>query len=133
MPTTLRSHLNDLATEFADGVLRAIRTASLDDLLAEAGGRGRRAHVAGGGGDLPDPLGRKSGRLPRRSQANIEATLPKVVAAVKATRGKGLRAKEIRKTLKLDVREMARVLKEGLRTKRLKSQGRKRATIYRAA
>jgi hypothetical protein len=51
---------------------------------------------------------------------------------VKATRGKGLRAEEIRKTLRLDVREVPRVLKEGLRTKKLKSKGQKRATVYSA-
>jgi hypothetical protein len=45
----------------------------------------------------------------------------------------GLRAEEIRKTLGLDVREVSRVLKEGLRTKKLKSKGEKRATVYSVA
>lgn len=129
MPTSLRSHLNDLAESFTDGVLAAIRTASLEDLQTESGGRRRRGD---GGGGQPDPL-RKGGRLARRTQAQIEATLAKVVAAVRATRGKGLRAEEIRKQLGLDVREVPRVLKEGLRAKKLKAKGRKRATVYRTA
>jgi hypothetical protein len=128
MTTSLRSQLNELASRFTDGVLAAIRSASLEDLLAESGGRGR---VAGGGG-RPDPL-RKSGRLQRRTQEQIEAVLAKVVAAVRAAKGEGLRAEEIRRQLGLDVREVPRVLKQGLRTKRLKARGQKRATTYRAA
>jgi hypothetical protein len=130
MPTSLRSQLNDLAQSFADGVLAAVRTASLEDLLAESGGRGR-APRAGGGGQ-PAPL-RKGGRLARRTQEQIEATLAKVLAAVKSAGAKGLRAEEIRKNLGLDVREVPRVLKEGLRSKRLKAKGRRRATVYRSA
>jgi hypothetical protein len=131
MASSLRSHLNELATSFADGVLAAIRAASLEDLLAESSGEGRRAPGGGRGGQA-DPL-RKGGRLARRTQAEIEATLAKVLAAVRATHGKGLRAEEIRKALSLDVREVPRVLKEGLRTKRLKAKGNRRATVYRTA
>jgi len=135
MATSLRSQLNDLAQSFADGVLAAVRTASIEDLLAESGARGGRHSPGGGGGGQPDPLrkrGRLRGRLARRTQEEIEATLAKVVAAVTATRGKGLRAEEIRKALALDVREVPRVLKEGLRTKKLKARGQKRATTYSA-
>jgi hypothetical protein len=130
MATSLRSQLNELAQSFTNGVLDAIRAASLDDLLAES--RGGRRERADGGVVQPD-RSRKRGRLARRSQEQIEATLAKVLAAVKATRGKGLRAEEIRKSLGLDVREVPRVLKEGLRTKKLKAEGQKRATVYRAA
>jgi hypothetical protein len=45
----------------------------------------------------------------------------------------GLRAEEIRTALKLDVREVPRVLKEGLKTKKLKAKGQKRATTYTTA
>ncbi|HTQ45177.1 MAG TPA: hypothetical protein VMI75_20595 [Polyangiaceae bacterium] len=128
MQNSLRSQLNELAQSFADGVLAAIRSASLDDLLAESRG-GRRARGGGGGGQ-PDPL-RKGGRLARRTQAEIEAMLAKVLARVRATRGKGLRAEEIRKALSLDARELPRVLKEGLRTRKLKAKGQRRATVYR--
>ena len=123
MTTSLRSQLADLAQSFADGVLAAVRNASLEDLVAESG-KGRRAPGGGGGG--------KRGRLQRRTQAQIEAMLAKVVTAVKSAKGDGLRAEEIRKQLGLDVREVPRVLKEGLRTKKLKAKGQKRATTYRA-
>lgn len=127
MSTNLRDQLDQLAQSFTDGVLAAVRNASLEDLLAESGGRGRSRGEGGGG--QPDPL-RNGSRLARRTQAQIETVLAKVVAAVKATRGRGLRAEEIRKQLHLDVREVPRVLKEGLRTKRLKSAGHKRSTTY---
>jgi len=140
MPASLRSQLDTLAKNFANGVLAAIRTASLDDLLAESGGApgrspGRRRARGGGGGDQPDPLRTptakktKGGRLARRSPADIARTLEKAVALVK-TKKTGLRSEEIRKALKLDVREVPRVLKEGLAKKKLKSKGQKRATTY---
>lgn len=131
---TLRSRLQDLASSFADDVLAAIRTASLDELTGGGGeaGNGRRARVAGGGGQ-PDPLRTpktKNGRLARRSPEDIAKTLGLVIAALKGTKGKGMRAEEIRKFLNLDVREVPRVLKHGVETKRLKSKGQKRATTY---
>ena len=49
---------------------------------------------------------------------------------MKATKGKGLRAEEIRAALKLDRRELPRVLHEGLAKKKLRSRGAKRATTY---
>jgi len=122
----LHSQLADLAQSFTEGVLAALRRASLDDLLTESGRSAR------GGGGQPDPLatrGRK-GRLPRRTAEDIAKTLDRVVAAVKATRGKGLRAEDIRTMLKLDRRELPRVLHEGLAKKKLKAKGQKRATRY---
>ena len=61
-----------------------------------------------------------------------DADFGQIVALVK-TKKAGLRSEEIRKALKLDVREVPRVLKEGLAKKALKSKGQKRATAYTAA
>lgn len=130
MTTSLRSRLDELAQSFTNGVLEAVRAASIEQLKAESHG-GRRAAAAARGRQGPVSA-RKRGRLARRTQAQIEATLAKVLAALKGTRGKGLRAEEIRETLGLDVREMPRVLKEGLRTRKLKAEGQTRATVYRA-
>lgn len=125
--SSLRSTLDDLATQFAESVLAAIRTASLDDLQAEAGGKRAR-----GGGGQPDALrGGGKGRLARRSIADIEKTLDLVVALVKKSKT-GMRAEDIRRQIGLDVREVPRVLKQGLKTKRLKATGNKRATTYSA-
>lgn len=136
MPTSLRSTLHGLAQTFAVSVLAAIRTASLDDLLTESGGAprrgsGRRAAGVGGGGGQPDPLktARKRGRLARRSPEDIAKTLASVVTLVKKSKG-GMRSEEIRTALHLDVREVPRVLKEGLAKKKLRAKGQKRATRY---
>lgn len=136
MPSTsLRSTLDSLASSFASEVLNAIRTASLDELRTETGGgtprrgpgrpRGATASLA------PRATARRPpGRLARRSPEEIAKTLGLIVAAVKA---KPMRAEQIRQVLKLDKRELPRVLAEGLKTKKLKSKGQKRATTYSVA
>ncbi len=45
----------------------------------------------------------------------------------------GLRAEQIREQLKMQSKEMPRVLKEGLAKRKLKAKGQKRATTYTAA
>jgi hypothetical protein len=73
----------------------------------------------------------RSARLPRRSPDDIARTLDQVVALVKKSKT-GLRSEEIRKALALDVREVPRVLKQGLTSRKLKAKGQKRATRYSA-
>ena len=71
----------------------------------------------------------RSGRLKRRSSEDIGAVLDQVVALVKKNKD-GLRAEQIRTELSLQAKELPRVLKEGLRSKRLRKAGQKRATVY---
>ena len=78
------------------------------------------------------PRARKSGRLARRSIEDITKALDQVVALVKGKKD-GLRAEQIRAALKMQSKEMPRVLKEGLDKKKLKAKGQKRATTYFAA
>jgi hypothetical protein len=135
--SSLRTSLNNLASTFANSVLDAIRRASLGELLADSGGGARR-----GPGRPPKANGipatsvarraRKSGRLKRRSIEEIAKALDQVVALVKGKKD-GLRAEQIRDALKMQSKEMPRVLKEGLDKKKLKSKGQKRATTYTAA
>jgi hypothetical protein len=73
-----------------------------------------------------------SGRLKRRSAADIEKALEAVVSLVEK-RPKGLRAEEIRTQLGMEAKEMPRVLGEGLATQKLHKRGHKRATTYYAA
>jgi hypothetical protein len=133
---TLKSRIDSLASAFASDVVRAIRSASLEELLGGMGGGSGRvpARPARGAAALPvaaAPVPRtgKGGRLARRSAEEITDTLDKVHGLLKASKG-GLRAEQIRAALKLDVREMPRVLKEGLAPKKLASKGQKRATTY---
>ncbi len=70
------------------------------------------------------------GRLARRSMKDIERTLGVIVGSLK---GGPMRSEQIQKALGLDKRELPRVLKHGLATKKLKAKGEKRATLYSAA
>jgi len=143
MPThSLHSTLDSLAQTFASAVLAAIRGASLQELLAEGDaaprrspGRPRAAAAppsAPTTARAPAPAPKPTGRLARRSPEEIQKTLSSIVGLLKAKKT-GLRSEQIRDALELDKRELPRVLGEGLKTKKLKSKGQKRATIYSAA
>jgi hypothetical protein len=119
----LRSKLADLAASFADSVVDAIRSASLHELLQETSHP--RAHRV----DAKAFGAARSGRLPRRSADEIVAVLDEIVGLVSKHKD-GLRAEQIRSELGLQAKELPRVLKEGLMTKRLRSKGQKRATTY---
>jgi hypothetical protein len=129
----LHSRLGDLASQFASDVLAALRSASLDELQAgNEMGNGRRARR--GTTTAPRasaPKATKSGRLPRRSPEEIAKVLDHVVALVKKSKT-GMRSEEIKKALNLDVREVPRLLREGIAKKKLTKKGEKRATIYSA-
>jgi hypothetical protein len=130
--SSLKSRLDSLASTLASEILRAIQSASLDELLGEAGGKrgpGRPRAARTDGASPAAPRARKPGRLPRRSPQDIKAALDKVHGLLKSKKD-GMRAEQIRVALKLDVREMPRVLKEGLATKKLSAKGQKRATTY---
>jgi len=145
--SNLRTQLQDLARSFAEQVIGAIRGSSLQELLSPgnetASGRsGRpgaprafptaraaRTAVAEAPAAPAARPSRASGRLPRRSADEIQATLDKIVALLKKHKD-GLRAEEIRTNLGMLAKEMPRILKEGLATKKLTSKGQKRATTY---
>jgi hypothetical protein len=132
MATSLHSQLNHLAASFANAVLAAIRAASLEELLAESGAsRGRATHLKAPPAAVAARTSprKPSGRLPRRSPAQIAKTVDRVVGLVKKHKD-GLRAEQIRVELGLLAKEMPRVLKDGLAAKKLSAKGQKRATTY---
>jgi hypothetical protein len=151
MTTSLQSKLTELAQAFAGSVLAAVRSVSLDELLTGThrgvAGLGRpETHVVNGAKAPVEEIAAKrpakaraaaapaspTGRLPRRSADDIAAALDQVVSLVKKHR-EGLRAEQIRTELRMQAKEMPRVLKEGLSKKKLKAKGQKRATTYTAA
>jgi len=134
---SLQSSLHDLAAAFAESVLDAIRGASLQELLGEAGGATHRGPGRPKSAPTPEANGKparfaRSGRLKRRSPEEIARALDEVVSLLKKSKT-GLRAEQIRQELDMQAKEMPRVLKEGLDKKALKSKGQKRATTYTAA
>jgi hypothetical protein len=132
--SSMKSSLQSLASAFADAVLDAIKSASLQELLAESGGARRGpGRPRGSSASTPSaPRAAKGGRLKRRSAEDIAAALDQVVALVKKHKS-GYRAEQIRKALKMQAKEMPRVLAEGLAKHKLKKRGQKRATTYTAA
>jgi hypothetical protein len=155
MPSSLRSRLAELATEFSASVLDAIRGASLEELLsgsrgerARAPSRGpapakRGARLAGPRAAAPAPAPardtsaataapaarRRGGRLARRSSGDIAGVVTSIVGLLKSSPA-GLRAEEIRAKLGLQAKELPRPLKEGLDAGTLSKSGQKRATTY---
>jgi hypothetical protein len=138
--SNIQSQIHVLARSFVDQVVEVLRGASLRDLVSHDGGSGPVASgrparlptspaiAAPSAGPAPRAV-RSSGRLARRSAAEIQATLDKIVGLLRKHKD-GLRAEEIRSTLAMQAKEMPRILKEGLSTKKLTSKGQKRATTY---
>jgi hypothetical protein len=140
--STLRTRLQELAAAFADEVMAALQTTSLQDLIGAKAGSGipaARTSAKSAQLAFPEAItksappaakpGRKPGRLPRRSADEIQASLGKIVALLQKHKD-GLRAEEIRSNLGMQAKEMPRILKEGLTSKVLRSKGQKRATTY---
>jgi hypothetical protein len=136
MTTSLRQKLDELASTFENGVLHAIRSASLDDLLAESSTRRSAPAHSAPRVSRPAPSvarasggGRRGGRLARRSPADIATVVHRIADLLKGSTH-GLRAEQIRQKLGLRANEMPRPLKEGLSSGRLGKSGQKRATTY---
>jgi hypothetical protein len=145
--TTLQSQLDSLALTFAEQIVHAIRSASLDELsfgharssrtanvdvptaFASSGAAQRAVARATSTKTFATKAARVKGRLRRRSVEEIQELLGNVVGLVKKHKG-GLRAEEIRANLGMLPKEMPRVLKAGVATKKLATKGQKRATTY---
>jgi hypothetical protein len=149
----LKTAIDGLAHQFAAGVLAAIRSASLEDLLADSAaaskrGPGRPARAAGAPAPVsPKSRGRggpprsaspattpakkraKGGRLARRSPEDIAKVISLITKAL-ADAGKGLRSEELQKTLKLDKKEITGPLTQALAAKKITKRGQKRSTTY---
>ncbi|WP_394844838.1 hypothetical protein LZC95_48300 [Pendulispora brunnea] len=130
--SNLKNQIEDLAAEFAQGVLAAIRSASLEEILekgaspaATAKGGTRRGAPA----TTPAPKRARGGRLPRRSDEEIGAVGDKIIELLKG-HAEGLRAEQIREELGLEAKELPRPLKELVANRKVKTKGQKRATTY---
>jgi hypothetical protein len=129
--STLRATIVQLASDFAEGVLEAVRNVSLEDLLAEAVAPSRSAAAGHARAVEPEPRPtRKRGRrLARRSPADLSRVVERIVALL-AQHPKGLRSEEIQAKLGLARRELPRPLADALAAHRIVRRGEKRATTY---
>ena len=120
--SSLRTAIEALASAFASDVLAALKSASFEEVASLGGTRRGPGRPVGSG-----RRGGGGGKRRRRSMKDIVSALDDVVKVVTSAKD-GLRAEEIREKLGLQSKELPRVLKEGLSTKRLSKKGKKRAT-----
>lgn len=132
----IRAAIADLASEFAEGVLAVIRSASVQEILAETGAaaaemaaRGvRRAaeRSAGGAARAGSAAGAPAAKAPGGDAVER-------IVALLASHPKGLRAEEIRAKLGLGQKDLPKRIAEALASKRIVKEGERRATRYFAA
>ena len=138
----LKNRISSLAEEFSAGVLAAIRSASLDEILAG----GSAAPAKRGPGRPPKANGaittesskaavskpapkKKGGRLARRSPEQIAEVVESIVGALKKSKD-GLRSEQLQKALRLDKKEISGPINEALAGKKITKKGQRRATTY---
>jgi hypothetical protein len=133
---TLHATINSLASEFAHELLRALRNASLDEIIAETAHDHRShathpvahaKHAAGGGGGGARRA--RGGKRHRRSSADLTSVVEKIISTVKSHKN-GINAEGIRAALKLPRKELPRPIQLALATKKIKKKGERRATTY---
>jgi hypothetical protein len=141
MPS-LKSNIAVLAETFATSVLAAIRSASLDEILAGGGsaparrgpGRPRKANGAATTTSSKPATSKpatktKGGRLARRSPSDLEHVVGLIVAKLGEHKA-GMRSEELQKALKLDKKEITGPLNLALSSKKVVKTGQKRSTTY---
>ncbi len=141
--STLHQQLEALASAFAHDVIAALRGASLEEILGEQSAEHRAAaHVAtprparraSGRARPASARGKKkvSGRLHRRSPAQINGVVTQIVSLLKGKKA-GMRAEQIQAALHLHRKEMPKPIAVALSKKLIRRKGEKRATTYYAA
>lgn len=120
---SLKSQIADLAESFAQSVIAAIRSASLEEILETSQGRGASR------GGVRSVAAKGDGRRVRRSASDIAGVVD-AIEQLLAKNPSGLRAEQIRSELGLQAKELPRPLAEGLSQKRFSKEGQKRATTY---
>lgn len=129
---SLQQKIQDLATAFANDLLRALRSIPLSELAAD--GEGPKVKVSRDSSKfvLPAKAKKGGGRLARRSPDQIAKAVEKIVALLKE-HPEGLGAERIRELSKIDRRELGRPIADALATGKIWKEGEKRATVYRTA
>ncbi len=141
---SLKNRIEALAEEFSAGILAAIRSASLEEILSE----GSRSHATRVMHSAPArvsaaapaaaepakrgpgrPRGKSTGRLARRSPEQIAQVVESIVGALKKNKT-GMRSEQLQKLLSLDKKEISGPLAEAIEGKKITKKGQRRATTY---
>ena len=128
---TLHATINELASNFAHDLLRALRGASLEEIISETSGHGARLARGGGG---PIPFRAKKGKRIRRSPEQLQKVAEQIVAIVKA-HPKGINAEAIKakmgiKSGNVGAKVFTKPLGVALASKKITKRGNRRSTMY---
>lgn len=128
---TLQAEIQSLADAFTESLLRALREATLEDILAETGrgapSRGTRAAAAPASASATRSRGR--GKRLRRSGKQLESTIGAIMGVLKGSK-EGMRSEELQAALGVDKKVLVRPIALALADKKIKKTGEKRATRY---
>jgi hypothetical protein len=129
--TTLNATINELASNLAHDLLRALRGASLEQIVAEtAAGHARRGPGRPPKANAQTSVRTKnSGKRVRRSADDLAKTVGKIAAALKGHKS-GLRSEQLQKVLHLPKREITGPIALALKSKKITKRGQRRATTY---
>lgn len=119
--STVQSAIRDRAFEFAEGLLEALRSASLSDIVGS-----ERPELPPRRAPLPRQRRRK---FERRTDAEIDELAKEIVDLCKKHPG-GVKAEEMRSVLKVENRDLQRPIFLLLKRGTVKKSGQKRSTLY---
>lgn len=128
----LKNTLQAIALQFVDSIVEAIRRSPIEEI--EGASNGSHAPRSTSAPTVRSSRSAKTtvpgGRLARRSDDQIGEVVDQIATLLRK-HPEGLRAEHIRQELDLDVREVPRVLRTGVESKKLVIlSGQKRATTY---
>ena len=127
----LKHTIEELAANFATTLIQALKSLSLEELLAETSGQAARRGTGRPpkGASLTVSQPSNGGRLARRSAADIGKTVEAIVALLRK-HPKGLRSEQIQQATGLAKREIVGPLGAALTAKKITKKGQRRATTY---
>ena len=133
MPQNLQATIRQLAETFAEGLLQAARSASLEEILEGGGGAlsGRRAPGRPRKSAAPvaaEPVA-KRGRPAKRNGASGDASIDRIVEVLRKN-PKGLRSEQLRAQLKLEKIPFRQAAAKALDANLISRTGEKRSTTF---
>jgi hypothetical protein len=136
MSNQLQSTIQKLSEVFAANVIQALRSMSLEEISTLGVGGARRGPGRPPKNAFAAPTHHASSssrggskRLARRSSADLEKMVERIVSLVKSSK-KGINAEGIRTALKVPRKVLPRPMAMALASKKIKKKGHKRATMY---
>ncbi|WP_394846039.1 hypothetical protein LZC95_01075 [Pendulispora brunnea] len=131
MSKNLQAAIRQLAENFAEGLLQAARSASLEEILnGDAGGAARRSPGRPRKTATKiEPVVAKRGRPAKRGGASADASLDRLVDVLRRN-PKGLRSEELRAQLKLEKIPFRQAAAKALEANLITRTGEKRSTTF---